>query len=52
MKTYKIILRVAHGVLEVREDTCQARNAEEAQKIFEERHGVELIVAGPLPVSN
>ncbi len=52
MPTYKMVLRQAEpaGTLAVMEDTCEAKNRDEAAKIFEERHGVKRIVAGPFLV--
>ncbi len=49
MHTYHIIFRKPEpvGTLEIAEDFCEAKNREEAQKIFEERHGQGLVVAGP-----
>jgi hypothetical protein len=54
MPTYKMILRQAEppGTLAVEEDFCEAKNREEAQKIFEERHGAGRTVAGPMKVEN
>lgn len=52
MPTFKIILRDAENPgtsqLHVIEDTCEAKNKEEATKIFEARHGVKNVVAGPM----
>lgn len=49
MQTYEIIVRKREpvGTLEMLRDTCQAANRDEAQKIFEERHGQGFVVAGP-----
>jgi len=54
MPTYKMILRKAEpaGTLAVVEDFCEAKSREEAQKIFEERHGNGRTVAGPMKVEN
>lgn len=54
MYTYKIIMRKSEpvGTLEIFEDQCEAKNREEAQKIFEERHGTGYVVAGPNRVPN
>ncbi len=52
MATWKMILRKAEppGTLAIETDTCEAANKDEASKIFEERHGVGRVVAGPLLV--
>lgn len=49
MYRYQIFLRKKEpvGTLEIVQDFCEAKNREEAQKIFEERHGFGLVVAGP-----
>jgi hypothetical protein len=54
MPTYKMILRKAEppGTLAVEEDFCEAKSRDEAQKIFEERHGNGRVVAGPMKVEN
>ena len=53
MYTYEIILRKKEpvGTLEMFKDTCVAKNREEATKIFEERHGVGYVIAGPNKVA-
>lgn len=50
MYIWKIILRKTVGELSIKEDTCEAATLNEARQIFEERHGVGLIVAGPFRV--
>jgi hypothetical protein len=52
MATWKMILRKAEppGTLAVEADFCEAEKKEEAAKIFEERHGVGRVVAGPMLV--
>jgi len=50
MAKYKIILRKETGKLQVTSDFCEAKNAVEAQKIFEDRHGPLNIVGGPFKV--
>lgn len=52
MPTWKMILRKAEppGTLAVEVDYCEAEKKEEASKIFEERHGVGRVVAGPMIV--
>lgn len=54
MATYKMILRKPEppGTLAVEEDYCEANSRNEAQKIFEERHGTGRVVAGPMKVEN
>ncbi len=49
MHIWKIILRRADpvGTLAVETDTCEAATQEAARQIFEARHGVGRIVAGP-----
>lgn len=49
MITWKIILRKAEpvGTLAVEVDTCEAATQAEARQIFEARHGVGRVVAGP-----
>lgn len=49
MYRYQIFLRKAEpvGTLEIIEDFCEAKSREEAQRIFEERHGFGRVVAGP-----
>jgi len=49
MYRYQIYLRKKEppGTLEIVEDFCDAKNRQEAQQIFEERHGFGLVVAGP-----
>ena len=52
MATWKMILRKAEppGTLAIEADTCEADNKEEQTKIFEARHGVGRVVAGPMLV--
>lgn len=52
MATWKMVLRKAEpvGTLAIETDTCEAPNKAEAAKIFEERHGVGRVVAGPMLV--
>ncbi len=52
MNTYRMIFRKPEppGTLEIMDDYCEANTREEAQKIFESRHGVERVVAGPIKV--
>ena len=52
MATYKMIIRVEAGKSPLTQDTCEAKNKEEASKIFEERHTPARIVAGPTKVSD
>jgi hypothetical protein len=54
MPTYKMIFRKPEplGTLDIMEDYCEAKNRDEASKIFESRHGVERVVAGPIKVEN
>lgn len=54
MPTYKMIFRKPEppGTLEIMEDFCEAKDRNEAAKIFEQRHGVERVVAGPIKVEN
>ena len=49
MHIWKIILRTAEpvGTLAVETDTCEAATQEAARQIFEAKHGVGRIVAGP-----
>ena len=49
MNIWKIILRKAEpvGTLAVETDTCEAATQEAARQIFEAKHGVGRIVAGP-----
>lgn len=53
MATYKMILRKPEppNSMAIMEDTCEAKNMEEARKIFEERHGNQRNVAGPIKVA-
>jgi hypothetical protein len=37
--------------LHVFEDFCEAKNRDEASKIFTERHGTKNVVAGPIKVA-
>ena len=54
MATWKMILRKAEppGTLAIEVDFCEADKKEDAAKIFEERHGVGRVVAGPMLVEN
>lgn len=54
MATWKMILRKAEppGTLAIETDVCEAATKEEASKIFEERHGVGRVVAGPMLVES
>ena len=52
MATYKMIIRKEVGKAPITSDTCEARNKEEASKIFEERRTPAKIVAGPTKVSD
>jgi hypothetical protein len=56
MPTYKMIFRDAENPntsdLHIIEDFCEAANKNEASRIFEERHGVKYIVAGPIKVED
>lgn len=54
MPTYKMVFRKPEppGTLDIMEDYCEAKTREEAQKIFESRHGPERIVAGPIKVES
>jgi len=54
MPTYKMIFRKPEppGTLEIMEDFCEAKDRNEAADIFEKRHGVERVVAGPIKVEN
>lgn len=52
MATWRMILRKPEpGTLDIMEDRCEAKNAEEASKIFNDRHGPGRVVAGPFKVS-
>ena len=52
MPTYRMIFRKPEppGTLELMDDFVEAKNMEEAKRIFEERHGVGRVVAGPIKV--
>jgi NADH:ubiquinone oxidoreductase subunit B-like Fe-S oxidoreductase len=54
MPTYKMIFRDAENPntsdLHIIEDFCEAKTREEARQIFEDRHGVKYVVAGPIKV--
>ena len=49
MYTYRIIMRKPEpvGTLEMFEDRCEAKNRDEADRIFAERHGRGFVVSGP-----
>lgn len=51
MATWKMILRRPEPkTLAIMEDRCEAKTAEEASKIFTDRHGPGRVVAGPFKV--
>lgn len=51
MATWRMILRKPGKTLDIMEDRCEAKTAEEAMKIFDDRHGPGRVVAGPFKVS-